>query len=102
MADLLAVNPGLQSGTPLQAGMRIRIPPFDGSCGNGVLATPPTTGVFSCRAYRVKSGDSLASIALAFETTINLLVETNPELVRGAARGLLGAGLQGVSACRAR
>ena len=54
----------------------------------GILATPPTSGVFSCRAYRVKQGQSLASIALLFETTIASLVAANPELVseRGGQR----------------
>lgn len=89
----------------LQAGQRVKIPPFDSSCGNGgwvvqgqgnaqlqlcpapsvaahlskpslllaptgILSSPPTTGVFDCRAYRVKTGDSLSAIALKFETTV--------------------------------
>lgn len=141
---LLAVNPGLAIDTYLQAGMRIRVPPFTSSCGNGAraglggawelcipgalplrgppplllhfcrlpraaptsnpshpaathppppagfLATPPTTGVFSCRAYRVRTGDSLAAIALAFQTTVAAVVAANPELVRWAG-GAVGA-----------
>ena len=89
----------------MQAGQRIKIPPFDSSCGNGewdvrcldcmatgtafrtcslglvanrtvpskhagVLSSAPTTGVFDCRAYRVKTGDSLSAIAYMFQITV--------------------------------
>ncbi|KAL4424132.1 hypothetical protein ABPG75_001433 [Micractinium tetrahymenae] len=80
LADLLAVNTGLSEGSYLQAGQRVRIPPFTATCGNGIVAVPDTTGIFSCRAYKVKSGNSLSSIALLFETTVNALVAANPEL----------------------
>lgn len=46
----------------------------------GIVAVPDTTGVFSCRAYNVKPGSSLSSIALLFQTTVNALVSANPEL----------------------
>ena len=36
---LLDVNPGLQQGIVLQAGQRIRVPPFPTECGNGEAAT---------------------------------------------------------------
>lgn len=35
---LLAVNPGLEAGTYLQKGMRLRIPPYTAACGNGESA----------------------------------------------------------------
>ncbi|PRW45360.1 peptidoglycan-binding [Chlorella sorokiniana] len=65
LANLLAVNTGLTTDTVLQA---------------SVLSSPPTTGVFDCRAYRVKTGDSLSPIALVFQITVNDLVAVNPEL----------------------
>ncbi|PRW45585.1 peptidoglycan-binding [Chlorella sorokiniana] len=65
LANLLAVNTGLTTDTVLQA---------------SVLSSPPTTGVFDCRAYRVKTGDSLSAIALLFQITVNDLVAVNPEL----------------------
>lgn len=40
----------------------------------GILSAPPTTGVFDCRAYRVKSGDSLSAIALMFQITVRHVV----------------------------
>lgn len=36
----------------------------------GVLSSAPTTGVFDCRAFRVKTGDSLSAIAFMFQITV--------------------------------
>lgn len=44
LADLLAVNPGLSEGSYLQAGQRVRIPPFTTACGNGEQAGQGAVG----------------------------------------------------------
>lgn len=61
--DLLAVNPGLTTGTVLQNGQPIHIPPFPASCGAGTPSLPPTNTVLKCRGYRVQQGDNINTIA---------------------------------------
>lgn len=78
---LVAANPGFTVNSVLSQGQPVNIPPFDASCGSGTAVSGfPTDGVTSCRAYRVKSGDSVYSIALAFATSGANIVAANPEL----------------------
>ena len=84
-ASLLAVNPGLTADTPLQDGQPVNVPPFPFiTCGKGVITQPPTDTVLKCRGYRVQQGDSIADIAKKFKTTVNDLLEVNPELAGSA------------------
>lgn len=78
--QLVAANPGFTVNSVLSKGQPVKIPPFDTSCGKGTVSEFPTDGVTSCRAYRVKSGDSVYSIALAFATSGDDIVALNPEL----------------------
>lgn len=78
---LVAANPGFTANSVLSQGQPVKIPPFDASCGSGTVVSDfPTDGVTTCRAYRVKSGDSVYSIALAFATSGADIVAINPEL----------------------
>lgn len=79
-AALLAANPGLTADTPLQNAQQIKIPPFDTSCGAGVISKPPTDTVLKCRGYRVQQGDDISSIAKAFKTTVSEIQSVNAGL----------------------
>ncbi|GAB4813460.1 hypothetical protein N2152v2_000506 [Parachlorella kessleri] len=77
--DLLAANTDLANTSTLAPGMRVKIPPFPGSCGKGYPAKFPTEGINLCRLYNIKEGDSLSSIAVKFGSTVADLVALNPE-----------------------
>lgn len=81
---LLSVNPSLTANSILQIGEPIKIPPFPSTCGAGTPSLPPTTNVLKCRGYRVQQGDTIQSIALAFQTTVSAIEGVNPSLSAGS------------------
>lgn len=69
---LLAANPSLRSGTPLEAGGTLRIPAPD---------QPAPTPFEACGAfYTLGPGDALAAVAARCGVTVPLLVAVNPGL----------------------
>jgi LysM repeat protein len=80
---LLSVNPSLTASSILQNGEPVMIPPFPSSCGAGTPSLPPTNTVLKCRGYQVQQGDSIQSIALAFQTTVSAIESVNPSLASG-------------------
>jgi LysM repeat protein len=60
----------------------------DGSDSGTTMATPPTTATTEKttttggpkRRYRVQQGDTLESIAQKFDTTVEALIELNPDI----------------------
>lgn len=104
-AQLVAVNPLLSATTVLEPGSSVVIPPtLNVHCTNSTTTTTTTTtsaastgthivvsttGVntgatctsTSTSTYSVRAGDSLATIAAAYGTTVLALVQANPSLV---------------------
>jgi LysM repeat protein len=76
---LLEANKDLGLSSTLAPGQRVKIPPFPETCGRGTAARFPTEGVSLCRVYNILEGDSLASIAVKFGSTVADLVALNPE-----------------------
>jgi LysM repeat protein len=87
---LLAANPDVAAaGGTLSVGQPVHIPPFPSSCGVGTLTEPPPSELALCRAYYVREGDSVASIAVQFGSTVDGVTGLNPDL---AAPALLTPG----------
>ncbi|PSC76019.1 cell wall hydrolase [Micractinium conductrix] len=89
LTELQKVNPSLAGDTAglLQPGQKVQVPPFDESCGEGVKVEKPNTG--RCNAVVIREGDTLYSVAAAFQTTTQQVIEINPTL---AAGGILTPG----------
>jgi LysM repeat protein len=71
---IVLVETGLNSGsTPTAPSATVTIPP-------PTTSTDTTTGRQKKRFYRVERGDTLESIAAKFDTTVNDLLQLNPNV----------------------
>jgi LysM repeat protein len=68
LEELLAANPKVSAGDVIQPGQLLRIEP-----GARIFPLPDT--------YTVKSGDTLGSIAVRYNTTIKELLRLNPKIL---------------------
>lgn len=75
---ILLVQSGLSNGSESAATTPTTVPTTTGSDGN----SPTTTGRQPARKkfYKVRSGDTLESIANRFDTTVDRLLELNPDI----------------------
>lgn len=76
LAAMVTLNNNTGGNVILQPGQKILLVPFTENCGEGVPVSKPS----NCRAYLAVGGDSLSTIASMFQTSVQALLISNPEL----------------------